>query len=53
MKHEFNLKERNIGTLPPEKLLSILRGIFPDDVADDVYDKLMDNKESENINERV
>lgn len=41
MEHKFDLKRRESRKkLPPEKLLNILRGIYPLKVADDKFKEL-------------
>ncbi len=40
MGHESELKRRKEKHLPPEKLLRILCGIYPEDVAVQVFEEL-------------
>lgn len=37
------LKPRETGHLSPEKLLSILRGIYPEEVAQELFDHINEN----------
>ena len=41
MQHDFNLKRREERKLPPEKLYTILRGIFPKEIADEKFTELI------------
>lgn len=38
---DIKLKPRETGNLPPEKLLEILRGIYPKKIADELFVDLM------------
>lgn len=38
---DIKLKPRETGNLPPEKLLKILRGIYPKETADKLFTDLM------------
>lgn len=38
---DIKLKPRKTGNLPPEKLLEILRGIYPKETADELFTDLM------------
>lgn len=38
---DIKLKPRDIGNLPPEKLLEILREIYPKKTADELFADLM------------
>ena len=44
---DVGLKPRGCGNLPPEKLLEILRGIYPKETADELFLKLMGLKPEE------
>ena len=40
MEHKFDLKRREPRGLPPEKLLNILRDIYPREIADEKFEEL-------------
>lgn len=40
MKHKFDLRRRKPKGLSPEKLLNILRGIYPLKIADEKFEEL-------------
>lgn len=44
---DIKLKPRETGNLPPEKLLKILRDIYPKETADELFADLMDMKRKE------
>jgi len=44
---DIELKPRECGNLPPEKLLEILRGIYPKETADELFVDLMGLKSEE------
>ena len=41
----FELRRRDKPNLPPEKLLSILRGMYPEEMAQEIFENLQ--KESD------
>ena len=44
---DVGLKPRESGNLPPEKLLEILRGIYPKETADELFAELTGLKPEE------
>ena len=44
MKRKFDLRRRKLGVLPPEKLLNILRGMYPLEIADEKFEELTGTK---------
>lgn len=44
---DIKLKPRETGNLPPEKLLEILRGIYPKETADELFADLMGSERME------
>lgn len=40
---DLELKPREHRTLSPEKLLSILRGIYPEETAQELFDHINEN----------
>lgn len=51
MKREFKKKGRETKRLPPEKLYTILCGIYPKEIADEKYTELMGLKPPESEGE--
>lgn len=47
-KRAFKRKKRKVGELPPEKLLDIFRGIWPEDAAVEKFKEIFSDKESPN-----
>lgn len=47
-KRAFKRKKRKVGGLPPEKLLDIFRGIWPEETAVKKYNELTEKKDEEN-----
>ena len=41
MKRDVGLKPRETGNMPPEKLREILGGIYSDEVADELMERLV------------
>lgn len=44
---DIKLKPREVGNLPPEKLLGILRDIYPKETADELFTDLMSLRREE------
>ena len=40
MNRDVGLKPREVGDLPSEKLLEILRGVYPEEIAQGLFQKL-------------
>lgn len=47
MKRNFDLKPRKEADIPAEKLLDILCGMFPEDIAKRTFDNLQSKKYEE------
>ena len=47
-KRAFKRKKRRVGELPPEKLLDIFRGIWPEETAAKKFEEIFSDKESPN-----
>ena len=45
MRRDVSLKPRESKELPPEKLLEILRDIYPEEVVDEVFERLMEEED--------
>lgn len=51
MSRDFNLKRRESETLPTEKLHQILSGIYSEKTVNELMDKLVGKKRSDNNGE--
>lgn len=47
-KRTFERKKREVRKLPPEKLLDIFRGIWPEETAVKKFNELTEKKDEEN-----
>lgn len=47
MKHDFELRRREVGTRPPEELERILGRIYPEETVKELMRKLAEKNEKE------